>query len=64
MTLWRFEQEEKSMSKKKNRAMPPYYLRNVARNAQKAFFRRKASEANREKRQDKPEPVEQSGGKD
>ena len=52
------------MGKKKSRAMPPYYWRNIARNAQKAYFRRRASEADREKRQDKPGPVAQSDKKE
>ena len=52
------------MSKKKKHAMPPYYRRNIARNAQRAFFRRKAAEECREKQQDKPEPVERDGGKE
>ena len=52
------------MSRKKKRDVPPYYLRNVARNAQRAFFRRKASEADQEKRREKPEQAAQSGGKE
>ena len=40
------------MGKKKQ--MPRYYGKNIAQNAQRAFFRRKARQANKEKGQERP----------
>ena len=47
---------------KKRQAMPRYYGKNIVQHAQRKFIQRKAMEANREKRQDRPAD-DVSGGK-
>ena len=47
------------MGKKKQ--MPRYYGKNIAQNAQRAFFRRKALRANRDK--DRERPVQETDAK-
>ena len=50
------------MNRKK--ATPRYYGKNVVQHAQKKFFRRKALEANREKRRDCPADAVDSSKKE
>lgn len=49
---------------KRKHPMPSYYSKNIAQNAQKRFFRRKAQEAEQEKRKSGPEDAAVSGKKD
>lgn len=44
--------------------VPSYYRKNVAQNAQKKFFRRKALEANREKLRERPVTAPERGEKE
>jgi hypothetical protein len=50
-------------SVKRKKPMPGYYGKNVVQNAERKFLRRKASEADQEKRRDSPEGTV-TGGQD
>lgn len=49
---------------KKRQPMPRYYGKNIAQHAERKFLRRKAAEANQEKRRERPEEAVDGGKKD
>ena len=56
--------ERKETKMKKKQPMPRYYGKNIVQNAQKRFLKRKAQEADHEKRRDRPADAVENGKKD
>ena len=55
---------EGELTMKHKQPMPRYYGKNIAQHAQRKFLRRKASEANQEKRRERPADAEDGGKKE
>ena len=52
------------MTMKHKQPMPRYYGKNIAQHAERKFLRRKAAEANQEKRRERPTDAVDGGKKD
>ena len=55
---------EGELTMKHKKPMPRYYGKNIAQHAERKFLRRKAEEANQEKRRERPADAVDGGKKD